>query len=72
MKGRIKFQDGDEEDFLTPARHFICRYRSKIIKYVKRKYNKRVRRFAKVEIKKEIEDINDEKQLEAYDHLYRF
>ena len=53
-KREIPLLGGDEYDYLTEARHYFCINRRVIIKRTKRKFNKRVRRFVKDQIKQEL------------------
>ena len=51
---RIKLKGGAEEDALTPARkYYVYLTNSKVVKSIKRGYNKRFRKSGKQEIKDE-------------------
>ena len=58
MKKRIPLKGGDEFDVLTKARK-MYKYldRSKVVKKIKRKYNKRFRKNGKNEIKSGREEL---------------
>ena len=58
MKKRIPLKGGDEYDALTSARKWY-KYldRSKVVKKIKRKYNKRFRKDGKEQIKSSREEL---------------
>ncbi|MGB0359754.1 MAG: hypothetical protein ACPGC4_07945 [Litorivicinaceae bacterium] len=58
MKKRIPLKGGDEEDALTSARKWY-KYldRSKVVKKIKRKYNKRFRKDGKEQVKSSREEL---------------
>jgi len=58
MKRRIPLKRGDEEDALTSARKWY-KYldRSKVVKKIKRKYNKRFRKDGKEQVKSGREEL---------------
>ena len=58
MKKRIPLKGGDEYDALTSARKWY-KYldRSKVVKKIKRKYNKRFRKDGKEQVKSSREEL---------------
>lgn len=57
-KERIPLKGGEEYDALTKARkYYIYLTKSKVVKSIKRKYNKRFRKTEKQTVKNELKDL---------------